>query len=575
MDNSVVCVVDGCTVDCETPAGAAYVKKVCHPPTIIPQEFEGTPDASAPNIVNIEMKGETNHPPILLLPSSATATIASNPSSMLFMTPSGAFVGSYVFMLNGTQWIQPANETNPIAGHPALSQSSPSASKTAGYNLGNLASDASMLRTTYKSNTFYLNATAFNDQGTVTVAKFKPSTFTGVTPTQLIDQLSTDEEKIALARMLPSWPTNWESDDYEVLEREVKGIKKPVIKKELPSPNYDTVFYIQFVDFGPFAGTAASSGLVNVFTSYIYQTTGILPNTAGDLMNLSPKATTRPAKDGAFVVQQPINTVTTWSSMNTPVDSTGQTNPSGLTYSFMRWYNTTTKAAVFVPLYNYNQQTVAANVGYPYACTADTPWNNLDWSFTLFEGLTVPSVVGTTLSSVPYITAKCYVGMEIQTRPSGSLESFQRLLPLPDPRALQMATGIFHARPDSLPSAANDAGSLAAAILPHVPTAVKWLKNIFGKKKVKKVMDRTEQILKSDAFKSLTDQVTKLTLNNQTQRAPRQPRVKQAQAPRRPKPPARKRNNTYTVSSDPASNLPTWNGNPSQPRRAKPQRQRK
>ena len=69
--------------------------------------------------------------------------------------------------------------------------------------------------------------------------------------------------------------------------------------------------------------------------------------------------------------------------------------------------------------------------------------------------------------------------MEIQPTIYSSLLPSQELLPFNDPKAMQIASGIFHARPDSLPASANDLASIGSTIIKFLPTAVSWLSDLF------------------------------------------------------------------------------------------------
>jgi len=221
------------------------------------------------------------------------------------------------------------------------------------------------------------------------------------------------------------------------------------------------------------------------------------------LMTLSPKASTRPAREGAFVVQQQEDEIMPWISVNNPAVS-NPSSPDGLILSFIRFVNTA-GSNIFVPLYSSQPGTTTS----PFAC--DVAWGSLDWSMTLFEGLTVPTSVGTTLSSVPYITVKSFIGLEMQPKSISSLVTFQRTLPLPDPDAIRMAVGIMHARPDSLPAAANDLGTIASTALKFIPTAVSWLKDLFGDSKQKeKALGKAREFVRPKTKEATKKQQTKM-----------------------------------------------------------------
>lgn len=434
-----------------TPAGAAYVKKVTHPPTTMPNEYCGTPDNSSGNVVIMEVKGEANFPPVYTLPTSTTSVATYNTSSMMFISPSGGRVGTYVFMLNNAPNTQPGwvQAINSISA-PVVNQITTVASLNTGYNYANWAQDIGRFRTVYKSETYYLNATNFNNQGTVTTAKFKPNIFV----TTLVSALKQHKDCAkSTSSLLQAVAKSKEVDLFDI-----NGVETDYIIQvwELPT---NTVGYIR--------------PTTTFLSNYYSIGGGMIPESASGVLNASSKASTRPAREGAFVVHQPIGPVSDWTTTSqTPVTQGPVIN--GPVISFVR--TATGNAYSYAPLWS----SANGNSDTGFSAAADVLWNNLDWSYTLFEGLTIPSSVGTTLTSVPYITVKTFAGFEIQPTTNGSLLPFQRSLPPPDRDAIDLVALINHERPDSMPASANDLGTIAGTVLKFLPSAVGWLKDLFG-----------------------------------------------------------------------------------------------
>lgn len=469
-------------VTCKTASGSAYVKKVTHPPTTIPNEYCGVPDNSAPNVVLMETKGESNFPPILTYPvvSGGTTTIKTiNNTKMLFLQPSGGKVAAYCFLWNdqppaGIQpgWVQPLSE--PLATVP-FSNVCPASANNTGYNWLNWFNDVGPSRTTYKSQTFYLNATNFNNQGTVTSAKFKPNILYGISFAELLETHKGDEKSndnlIRLVRAVAAR----RKDDFEVVERGPKG--------------YPTEYTFQVIEIdSPQAVLSPLPG------SSMYAFSKMIADTPSDVLSISSRSATRPARDGSFVVHQPVNPVYEWTTTG---DGAANIAPvitrSGPIISIMR--TRVGNTFYYMPLYS--ESTIAATGDTPLAYSGDAPWNNLDWAITLFDGLTIPPTTGTSLSSVPYITIKSFCGQELQTQFFSSMRPFSRLLPPPDRDAMELATTIFHGRPDDLPAAANDLATIAATALKFMPTAVNWLKDLFGNKQQQtKAMDTANNFVR-------------------------------------------------------------------------------
>jgi hypothetical protein len=491
-----VMTINGVAISAQTPAGAQYVRKVTHPPTTIPSGYTGTPDASQPNFVAVEVKGEVNIPTTYQLATSATAVSTNFPSSgrILVVSPSGGYVSSYVFYWTGQGYIQATNQTFQSGVRPAVTGNVP-ATTTSGYNFNNFNSDFNMFRTVYKSNTYYLNATEFNDQGQVITAKFKPSIVRGNVATlarsmphaerqsflrairqrdllskkPLLKSKKADCDSVSGRPLAYRAQVGRKQDDFEDLEH-VENDDDDVRDVEF---DYD----VQIIEFPSGTGTVTPVAF-NAFTNTI---TGVLPATPSDVLTSSPKGVSRMAKEGAFVVAQPINPTQEWSAVVDGEDiNAGLQNPSGTIYSLMRVSPAAGGAAVYVALYNGNSLDSLLDT----TAASDIAWNNLDWSYTMFDGLSQPTFNTSGIPiNAPYITDKCYMGIEGAARSSGSLLSFQKLLPLPDPEALQMATGIFHARPDSLPATANDFGTIATVAAKFLPTALNWLSGVFSNRR--------------------------------------------------------------------------------------------
>lgn len=143
--NKVIATINGTQIICSTEAGAAYVKKITHPPSVIPNEYCGIPDSASPNIVMMETKGEGNFPPIITYPVSSSTTSTSNSQKMLFLSPSGskvaAFVFNYVTSPLGTGWVQPVSFSSSGTTYPAVANICGVAQNNGGYNFANFSND--------------------------------------------------------------------------------------------------------------------------------------------------------------------------------------------------------------------------------------------------------------------------------------------------------------------------------------------------------------------------------------------------------------------------------------------------
>jgi hypothetical protein len=488
--NKVVATINGTQITCSTEAGAAYVKKVTHPPCVIPNEYCGIPDSASPNIVMMETKGEGNFPPIITYPITSSATLTANSQKMLFLSPSGSKVASYVFnyvySTAGTGWVQAINFPANSTIYPAVSNICGVAQTNGGYNFANFSNDYTSIRSSYKSETFYLNATNFNDQGTVATAKFKPNIIHATSSVELLSlHKDCPRSQANLAKCLLSMgikpKLNTSTGEYHIIGPN---------DDKLQSGDYPFDYAYQIIELDNISAQANNGGGAFPFVSSpMWAINSLLPATTTDVLNMSSKSSTRPARDGSFVVHQHVDDISSFVS-NPSLNLTGGTLPPGAlngnVICLIRGLITGgsgNSVYAYAPLYSDPTYGSPSSSSYPYYQTMDTPWNNLDWSVTLFDGLTLPSTTGTTLSSVPYVTIKSYAGLEGQVSIYSSLRPFQRVLPPPDRLALDCATTIFHARPDDLPAAANDLASIGSTIVKFIPTAIEWIKDLFGKKK--------------------------------------------------------------------------------------------
>jgi len=178
--------LQGTPIHAQTVAGAEYVRKVTHPPTPSAVGYQGCPDMSQGNFVAMEVKCEQNIPTTYQQSGTATApgvypvlTKVPVDGKILLLSPPGGSVSSYVFYWNGQGWVQPITQGSGATPAIRAATGNTPATSLAGYNFANVGRDVSKARCVYKSNTYYLNATDFNNQGDVTTAKFKPTTVTG------------------------------------------------------------------------------------------------------------------------------------------------------------------------------------------------------------------------------------------------------------------------------------------------------------------------------------------------------------------------------------------------------------
>lgn len=506
-DDTVVLQDKGVEIRCKTVYGAEYVKKVTHPPA--DARFEGTPSKASPNVTIFEITAETNVPVTFQVIKDAPVQVQDiNSTALLFLTPSGGKVGSYVFYrTSANTWAQQA-WVNAPPGNP--DPKAICACRNDAYDWQNqYAQDFASCRQAYKSTTFYLNATKNNNQGVVTTAKFKPSIigsyevlskafninvgsfegpityqgliklFTNLGHKHTVQQLQKMFEDNQSSRKPPA-SDDLDEDGYQVLTSKSSRISGPAAD-----------FRMQLFNLGTMTNTSISTpGKDNsVWLN------NILPNDATQLLNLSRKAASRMAQEGAFVVQGDSDDVNLFQSVPCiGPEGANLSTAKGLYQTMLCWFdpNINPSAGGSIGIARLLDAPIKSGVeSFRYS---DIPWNMSDWSWTLFDGL---STTNADAWGLPYITVKTVTGWEAQPRNKSFASLVQRLLPLPDPDALEMAAGIHAQRPDSLPASANDLGSIASTVLQFLPTAVGWLKDLFGSKpKQEQAMQKAQEFVR-------------------------------------------------------------------------------
>ena len=150
----------------ETAAGKAWLEKYLHPPSVQKPAFVATPDNNISPVTTLNFETVNNIPLTATIGSGSTSRTL-NLTDAFFLQTTGARVVSYVFVrspgYNSGNWFQ----------HPQT----PAITNDSYDFVNNWGSDVSMQRLSYKSCTYYLNATSFNDQGTVTIAQARPAVF--------------------------------------------------------------------------------------------------------------------------------------------------------------------------------------------------------------------------------------------------------------------------------------------------------------------------------------------------------------------------------------------------------------
>lgn len=408
----------------------AFLKKCIHPPSAVP-EYAGLPTNDARSQVVLEYRNMAiNNTPVIYDSSAARALTPADLQSFdyAFLMPSGCRVLSIPFVFCTPNGAFTSNGWMQDLSNIFINQL---------YNYDNWAIDVNLYRPTYKSTTFSLNATMFNDTGIVVGNQFNPSilfsgaiyAFQQTKPSEFRDFVlqchigtrtirPTEKE---LANWM-SWPKYVREDLHQhcgLLGNEILGL----------DPNT----HIQVANF-----SQSSSGAYPIPTS-------------SQILGNSLRSYGGTAKEGAFSVHR-INTIApTWLANNTFNGNPGE--QSGL-YECYTYTVGSDHAPHYVKLMN------TVNPGEKlYGVLMDTQWSSdMTWSWVRFSGLSLNSQTNV---STQLIIQKTYLGVEIQPAMFSAFAGLQRLAPKPDLQAMQALMDAFYDLKDVLPARYNFWGALA------------------------------------------------------------------------------------------------------------------
>lgn len=414
----------------------AVIRKVLHPPSAVP-EYCGLPTNDARSQVTVEWRDiELMNTPFVY---DATAGFRPVTASDLdtfdigLLIPNGARVKSiaYIYDKKAGRMMQ---DTNNLMAEKM-------------YDFITWRLDVNLYRPAYKSSTFYLNATAFNDTGVVAGNQFNPNIMFQDVLADLPDAnprlfyaLVRSLYQSGRAKVIRNGDRNalerWESFPLHHRNELVRRLNLAANEALDLDPNAQH----QIVSFGRLSSL---DGIQNVPT-----TTEILGNS---LRSLACKA-----KEGMFSVQR-LNTISpAWLSSGNTVNPGGQYDkfPSLLQCYYAEMDGTGYDYVVQPFLEN-------ATVGQKVAdvpVLSDTMWSkDMTWSWVRFSGLSLNSQ---TNLSTQLLIKKVYTGLEIQPNPTSAWAGMLKLGPKPDLACMQAMMDGFYELKDVMPARYNFWGTI-------------------------------------------------------------------------------------------------------------------
>lgn len=462
--DTTVATVKGSELHTMTPAGAAYVEKKIHPPAPTPIAYKGRPSLVSQEVCNFQTTGETDITPVFYFREET-----KYPDKIIFLSVPGGRVSNYVFFGYADDSFVQQTAINV----PVTARLQPPACLLAGYDWDlNYNRDVGSHYMDYKSTTVYCNGTAFNKQGLISTAIFKPDIVT-VDISRTLPTLASSicpKSRVNLARALGApllksvkhkRRVDME-DGYDIIDDDV-------------TPVHDfgafASFRYQMINWGTQEATTEDIGGQLVIK-------GLFPKDVGEIQLMSRNTATRPFTDGAFIVER--DSQETQEFIPRPIlGREGDLAAQDLVVCLMTWYNPNLGTTYYYPLMNRMVTTSGELVPF----SSDIPWSNLTCSMTMLQGLTVPSTNQVGTNGLVYASIKTICGYTVQPAPKSSLRVFMTELPMPDRPALDMVAVINRQRPDSMPANANDAGTIMTAILALAPSVISFLSSAFKSKK--------------------------------------------------------------------------------------------
>lgn len=460
-----------------TASGAAWCRKYEHPPAATPAEYSGIPDAN--NTPSVRTEYRTVQDVQTYSTTAGPPPVTTNYNKVTFLQLPSAIAPLVTFKYDtaGNRVQLPED----VVHNSSISTRA---------HLGNFSSG----RLAYKSCTYTLNATDFNNQGTVSCAQFRPNV------TNYVFEL--------LAKHVRQHAHPRHAED--VLRR---------LRKPKPNPDDD----IEIID--RLESTRIDPRSAPVGDSYLVVKVGKIPVNSTDVAQLSPNSVVNPAREGAFVVQR-------FSQPTTPYHEYALGNSAAPSATFPT-IGRQVLLEIQDPANAQQSQFLIINDNY-YASTGNTVLEEVDYfDFTCawvhFEGLSVqPASSSATTVTPPYITTKSITGLEAQAMPNGEFMVFQENCAIPDAKALEFSSITTHAKLDALPARYNFWGALGSAILTAAPTIVSTLKSVFGKKETPAEAKTTKSSI--DQLKGMLNRSIAANRNVAPRTAPRTPRTPRATA---------------------------------------------
>lgn len=491
-----------------TTAKHAFITKLLHPPSAV-SNYQGLPTGDTRTQVCLDyISVGINIQPSYFDRSTSRVTAftdASKFSDYAILCPNGARVLGIPYLLNDSYGI--ADYMDQDYSNVMINDQ---------YDFTKWQNDANLYRTSYKSLTTYLNATAFNDTGIVTGIQFNPNIlFAGDIINMAHQQpelfyeyvlyehsrnkyeiASVPKTEYVMIDKLGNKQNIKETIDHRAHHHFGKFMKFPkYIREQIREmlnitdeqyPKLDPDTRIQVINMNS-TGPADLGSLSSPIP------------TPSQMMNSSARSYTGKARDGTFGVQR-LNTVSpAWNTGSNTSDS-----QNGL-YNCYAYTKSSDGSTHFFALHD---NTPIGTSAEGLIDLKDTLWSkDSTWSIIYYQGLTT-QYSGDSIRQFNLLAYKFYTGFEVQPTQRSAWSGLAKLAPKPDISAMNQLMDMFYELKDVLPAKYNLAGigaimsSIGKKVLPNVGRTI--LNSIAGdekkeikeEKEVNKVEEKLDQVIK-------------------------------------------------------------------------------
>jgi len=430
----------------------SFIKKCIHPPSAIPG-YNGLPTNDARSQVLTQWRNIDIMDTPTVFDTTATRVLTSaelQTFNVAVLSTNGAKVLSIGFIYNSTTG--------------AYSQDFSNVDEQDSFNFTQWSTCAQLYRPNYKSLTTYLNATAFNNTGIVSMNQFNPNVlFSGT-----IITLATTDFSLFITHVT----SLYNNKQISIVEPSSKNYQYHR-EKYNDLPIYIRQEISKVLSIGEVSAlTLDPNTTIQIINLSTLGSQGPVP-TNSQILNQSMRSYAGKALDGTFGVQR-LNTISpSWLAAANTNELT-----NGL-YQCYYYYIDSSSTAHTVPFYeNAPVGTVLASL----VPLTDTLWSkDMTWSWVSYSGLSLNSQ---TNISAQLLIKKYYVGYEVQPAPQSPWSGMINLAPKPSLQAMELMMDAFFDMKDGMPAKFNFLGGLLTSALgvlkPLATTALRSVLPVIG-----------------------------------------------------------------------------------------------